>query len=164
MPRYVFVDRWRLAADPAEVWTVVRRVEGWPTWWPSVRRVEPVTTATDGPPTWRFTFRTRLPYAMVFDAEIVRDDPLVGVETRVTGRVAGEGRWEVRPVDGGSEVRFDWSVTPTLRWMRLLSPLARPVFGWNHESLMVEGGEALGRALGRPLLGPVVSELIDAER
>jgi hypothetical protein len=156
---FVFSDRWLLAADPTRVWAVVRAVEDWPTWWPSVRSVAPVPAAPGGGPTWRFTFGTRLPYTMVFDAEVLRDDPMVGVETRVSGRVEGHGSWAVQPVEGGSEVRFDWSVRPTLRWMRLLSPVARRVFAWNHEALMVEGGAALAEELGRPLLAPVVSEL-----
>ena len=39
--------------------------------------------------------------------------------------------------------------------MRALSPLARPVFNWNHRMLMVEGGESLAQRLSVPLLAPV---------
>lgn len=160
MSPYVFVDGWRVAAAPAAVWRLVRRVDGWPDWWPSVRSVEPVPGRGEGSETWRFTFATRLPYAMVFDAAVVADEPGVGVETQVSGRVEGSGRWGVRPVDGGTLVRFDWSVRPTLRWMQVLSPVARPAFAWNHRALMVEGGRALARRLDSRLLEPVVSELL----
>ena len=34
---YVFADEWRVAADLEIVWTVLRRLEEWPDWWPSVR-------------------------------------------------------------------------------------------------------------------------------
>ena len=159
MKAFVFADRWFVGADPAAVATVVHDVARWSRWWPSVRSVERAPDAPGGRAVWRFTFRTRLPYTMRFEAEMVHDDPSAVVEARVSGRVEGRGSWEVRPVEAGAEVRFDWWVRPTLLWMRVLSPVARPVFAWNHRSLMGEGGAALARELGAPLLRPVVSEL-----
>ncbi|MGY1828119.1 SRPBCC family protein [Blastococcus sp. SYSU DS0541] len=156
MPEFVFRDEWRVAAPPAAVREVVRAVESWPEWWPSVESVTRVPSG-DGE-VWRFVFRTRLPYRMEFEARVLRDDPLRGVRTTVTGRVEGEGRWEVGEVDGGSVVAFDWQVRPQLLWMRVLSPLGRPVFVWNHRELMEEGGEALAQRLGTRLLAPTVCE------
>jgi carbon monoxide dehydrogenase subunit G len=158
MPTYVFRDEWHVAADPAAVWAAVRRVEDWPAWWPSVRSVTRVGGADGGSEVWTFVFRTRLPYDMAFDATVVQDEPLHGVRTTVTGKVEGQGRWEVTEVDGGSAVRFDWQVRPRPAWMRLLSPLARPVFVWNHAALMQEGGDGLAARLGTRLLGPPVTE------
>ena len=157
MPGYVFRDEWHVAAAPAQAWAVVRRVEDWPAWWPSVESVTRAA-ADAASEVWTFAFRTRLPYRMVFDATVVRDEPLHGVRTTVTGRVEGEGRWEVAEVAGGAAVRFDWRVRPRPAWMRLLSPLARPVFVWNHAALMREGGDALAARLGTRLLGPPVTE------
>lgn len=37
MANHVFADEWRVAADLEIVWTVLRRLEEWPDWWPSVR-------------------------------------------------------------------------------------------------------------------------------
>lgn len=158
MPAYAFRDEWHVAAAPATVWTAVRDVERWPDWWPSVQGVTRVGDADADGEVWRFVFRTRLPYGMAFDARVLQDEPLHGVRTTVTGRVEGEGRWEVTPVDGGAAVRFDWEVRPQPAWMRLLSPVARPVFVWNHAALMREGGEALAARLGTRLLGPPVTE------
>ena len=154
MLAYEFTDEWRVAAQPAPVWEVVRHVEGWPDWWPSVQSVTAVEPADTGGEVWRFVFRTRLPYRMVFEARVLRDDPLHGVRTAVTGRVEGSGRWEVTGVAGGSAVWFHWVVRPRLAWMRALSPLARPVFVWNHRALMREGGEALAGRLDTRLLAP----------
>lgn len=151
---FVFRDEWRLAAPPAAVREVVRAVESWSEWWPSVESVTRVPSG-DGE-VWRFAFRTRLPYRMEFEARVLRDSQQ-GVRTTVTGRVEGSGRWEVTEVDGGSVVGFDWEVRPQLLWMRVLAPLARPVFVWNHRELMDEGGEALARRLGTRLLAPTVS-------
>jgi hypothetical protein len=161
-----FYDEWRVAAEPAQVWTVVRRVEGWPGWWPSVRSVVPLqNNQTSGAaPRWEFTFRTRLPYTMIFVVELVEEEPLVQVQTRITGRVRGSGTWGVRAVDGGTLVHFDWLVRPELTWMRLITPLARPVFRWNHGQLMAEGGAALAQRVGARLLSPPVTELRPSPR
>jgi hypothetical protein len=156
---YVFLDEWRIAAEPDRVWGLVRRVEGWSDWWPSVRRVDRLDGPGDaGPEAWRFTFQTRLPYAIIFETAIVTEDPLA-VEVLVTGRLEGTGSYGVRTIDGGTLVYFMWHVSPQLPWMRLMSPLARPIFAWNHRALMVEGGEALALRMGTRLLRPVVSEL-----
>jgi len=34
------------------------------------------------------------------------------------------------------------------RWMNLLAPLLAPVFAWNHDQVMAEGGRGLARHLG----------------
>jgi hypothetical protein len=154
MPAYVFTDEWQVAADPATVWDVVRDVGQWPAWWPSARSVTQVASPGAGGEVWRFVFRTRLPYDMGFDARVLADDPMTGVETAVTGRVEGSGRWRVTGVEGGSAVCFDWVVSPQVAWMRALSPVARPAFVWNHRALMREGGEALARRLDTRLLAP----------
>ena len=159
MKDFVFVDEWRIAAEPAQVWARVRRVEGWPDWWPSVRRVDRLGGPGEADPeTWRFTFQTRLPYSIIFETAIVRENTLA-VEVRVTGRLKGRGSYGVQVIDGGTLVHFVWAVRPQLPWMRLLSPLARPVFRWNHKALMVEGGESLALRMGARMLEPVVSEL-----
>jgi Polyketide cyclase / dehydrase and lipid transport len=156
---YVFADEWRVAADLEIVWTVLRRLEEWPDWWPSVRSLtllDPGTEKGEGA-VWRFVFQTRLPYKMNFDAEFVRVDPLVAVEARVHGRVEGSGLWSLSEIAGGTLVRFDWLVTPQVGWMRALAPLARGIFNWNHRALMSEGAEALGQRLGVCLLAPPLS-------
>ncbi len=154
MPGYVFRDEWHVAAAPAAVRAVVRQVEDWPAWWPSVQSVTRLADADASTEVWTFVFRTRLPYRMAFDARVLQDDPLHGVRTSVTGRVEGEGRWEVTEAPGGATVRFDWQVRPRPAWMRVLSPLARPAFVWNHAALMREGSDGLAARLGTRLLGP----------
>ena len=158
--RFDFFDEWRLAAEPATVWPVMRDVEGWPDWWPSVRSVVPVAARTT--PTWQFRFRTRLPYDMAFAAELDRDDSQRVAEARVSGRVGGSGRCAVTAIDGGTQVRFDWWVRPRLAWMRAVAPAARPVFSWNHRSLMTEGARSLARRLGTDLLAEPVGVLLRA--
>jgi len=44
-------------------------------------------------------------------------------------------------------VRYDWCVRTNRAWMNALAPLLRPVFQWNHDAVMREGGAALARRL-----------------
>ena len=161
--QFDFFDEWRLAAESDEVWAVVRDVESWPEWWPFVLSVTPMTGRTS--PTWEFRFRTRLPYDMVFVVELLRDDPQVGVEARVAaGTVQGSGRWRVVAIEGGTLVHFDFSVRPQLAWMRAVAPVARPVFSWNHRSVMAGGATALARRLATRLLADPAGALLPARR
>ena len=155
---FEFFDEWRLAAEAAAVWPMIRDVEGWPDWWPSVRSVTPVAGGTRS--TYTFRFRTRLPYDMAFTAELVQDDTLLTAEARVTGRVDGSGLCAVAVIDGGTLVRFNWWVRPQLAWMRAVAPFARPIFSWNHRSLMAEGARALARRLDTRLLADPVGVLL----
>jgi hypothetical protein len=160
--RFDFFDEWRVAAPLETVAPALRDIEAWGQWWPSVRRVTP-GAGPNGQPTWTFRFRTRLPYDIVFVAEVLRDDPMVGgVRVRVTGRLAGEGGWQAEPVEGGTAVRFDWWVRPQPAWMRAVAPAARPVFSWNHRSLMAEGAFGLARRLDTGLLATPVGVLLPA--
>ena len=39
--------------------------------------------------------------------------------------------------DGGvTAVLYEWNVATSKRWMNIVAPAARPVFGWNHEVVM----------------------------
>jgi hypothetical protein len=42
MPQYRFVTVWRLHAPIDRVYAELDDAEAWPTWWPNVRRVEPL--------------------------------------------------------------------------------------------------------------------------
>ena len=159
--RFVFFDEWRIAAAPEVVWPVLTDLESWPQWWPSVRRVARVTGGA-GSNEWEFHFRTRLPYDIGFTAEVRRDDVALTGEATVAGRVAGQSTWQAEPVDGGTLVRFDWEVRPQVPWMRAVSPLARPVFSWNHRSLMAEAAFGLARRLDAGLLAAPVGVLLPA--
>jgi Polyketide cyclase / dehydrase and lipid transport len=161
--RYVFFDEWRVGAAPQAVWTVIRDAAVWPQWWPSVRRTTRLDPgARDGAEEWEFRFRTRLPYDMVFIADLQVDDAELRVTARTTGRVVGHAVFQVGPIDGGSLLRFDWEVRPQIAWMRAVAPVARPVFAGNHRSLMAEGAFGLARRLDTRLLGPPAGALLPA--
>jgi hypothetical protein len=69
-----------------------------------------------------------------------------------SGELAGTGRWRLYEEAGTTAVLYEWDVRTTRAWMNLLAPLARPIFAWNHNWVMGNGGEGLARLLGCRLL------------
>jgi uncharacterized protein YndB with AHSA1/START domain len=150
MAEYHFVSTWQIQAPIERVWEEIYHAERWPAWWKYVTGADELEPgAADGVgKRLRLLFRTRLPYTLGFDVQVTRVQPPSRLEARAIGELDGTGRWTLTSADGGTLVRYDWDVRTTRRWMNLLAPAARPVFRWNHDELMREGGEGLARRLG----------------
>jgi hypothetical protein len=147
---YRFETTWRLGASLQEAWALLYDGEGWPTWWPSVRRVEVLEPG--GPDRvgrrLRYHFATKLPYTLTFEASIVEVVELARLVARAEGELAGQWTCDLTQEGADVAVRHVWAVSTTKVWMNVLAPLARPVFSWNHAALMREGGEGFARRLG----------------
>jgi len=156
MAEYHFVSTWQIQAPIGRVWEEIYHAERWPSWWKYVVRVDELEPgAADGTgKRLRLLFRTRLPYTLGFDTRVTRVQPPSELEAEATGELEGTGRWTLTAADGGTLVRYTWDIRTTRRWMNLLAPLARPVFSWNHDELMREGGQSLARRLGADLALP----------
>lgn len=147
---YRFQTTWRLPASQQDAWTLLYDGEGWPRWWPSVRKVELLEPGSpDGlGRLLRFHFSTRLPYTLTFEARLVE----VAKPTRLVAAANGElaGTWTCDLFQDGANlvVRHVWAVSTTQRWMNLLAPVASPFFSWNHAALMREGGQGFAAQLG----------------
>ena len=154
MAAYHFVTTWRLRAPLDDVWQAIIESEKWPEWWKGVVSVEHVRDGGDDGigAVRRYVWRSKLPYNLTFDTEVVRVEPKRVIEGRATGELVGSGIWEMRENDGVTTVRYTWDVDTSRAWMNLLAPIARPAFAWNHDHVMKAGGEGLARRLGTELL------------
>jgi uncharacterized protein YndB with AHSA1/START domain len=154
MARYEFLTTWCLDAPIGDVWDALYASERWPEWWRGVERVkvlEPGDADRVGELS-RYTWRSRLPYTLEFDMRTTRVERPFLVEGKAQGELTGEGRWRLFEGGGATAVTYEWIVETTERWMNVLAPLARPVFAWNHDVVMRNGGEGLARRLGVRLL------------
>jgi hypothetical protein len=156
MAEYHFVSTWQIQAPIERVWEEIYHAERWPSWWKYVVGVDELEPGAVGGVGKRqhLLFRTRLPYTLGFDVRVTRVQPPSELEAEATGELAGTGRWTLTSADGGTLVRYTWDVRTTRWWMNLLAPVARPVFNWNHDQLMREGGQSLARRLGTDLALP----------
>lgn len=147
--QFELVTHWRLEAPLPAVWQCIERVQDWPRWWPSVRRVETLVPGrADGVGAIRrLSWRTALPYDLTFDVEVTRVVPQAVIEGRASGELEGAGTWILAEADGVTTATYDWRVDLGKRWMRALAPLLRPVFAWNHGIVMRRGEIGLKRLL-----------------
>jgi hypothetical protein len=150
MADYSFVTLWRFRAPLAPVWEMIYRSEEWPSWWRGVERVERIEPgdAVGIGTLQRYTWKSRLPYRLVFAMRLTRVEPLSVIEGEAVGELTGKGVWRLKQEGDVTVVRYDWNVLTTKRWMNLLAPVARPVFQWNHDVVMNWGAEGLARKLG----------------
>ncbi len=157
MADYAFVTLWHIEAPIHAVFSAIYHSLHWPNWWKGVERVvelEPGDSLGVGS-LYRFTFKSRLPYRLTFTIRVTRVEPPMALEGIASGEVEGTARWQLSAQGAVTIARYEWQVRTTKRWMNLLAPIARPVFEWNHDAVMREGGIALARLLNARLLGVV---------
>ena len=95
-----------------------------------------------------YVWRGALPYRVAFTMRVVRVERPVRLEGVADGDVCGTGRWRLTSEPSGTRVDYLWRVRLRRPWMRRLSPLARPLFEWNHAVVMQRGAQGLARWLG----------------
>ena len=152
MARYHFTTSMGVTASRDRVWEVLADPVAHAGFWTWLQRVD---VLDDGDAAGlgarhRLTFRTALPYTLVFEGEVVRADRPRLLEVRAEGELQGTGRWTL--TDGPvTEVTYEWLVETTRRWMNVLAPVARPLFSWNHDVLMRDFARGLAAATGSEL-------------
>jgi hypothetical protein len=151
---YRFLTTWLLEAPREAVFQAVWEWQSWPSWWRGVESVVELEPGdADGVGTVaRHVWRSRLPYRLEFEVRTTRVERPRLIEGAALGELSGTGRWRLFEEEGVTAVVYEWVVRTTSPWMNRLAPLARPVFGWNHDVVMRWGGEGLARRLGGRLL------------
>jgi len=152
--QFRLVSHWHIAAPIDTVWAALKATEQWPTWWryvKAVREIQPGDAEGLGA-VRHITWSSRLPYGVAFDVEVVEMQRPRFMRGRARGQLDGIGTWELAPDADTTRVRYLWCVDLTTRWMRLVAPIAAPVFRWNHNGVMRAGAEGLAEHLGVRLI------------
>ncbi|MEP6902676.1 MAG: SRPBCC family protein [Actinomycetota bacterium] len=155
MNYYEFVTVWRFDAPVEKVWEAIKNSEMWSNWWKGVLKVEQLKAgnAEGVGKIIRSTWKSKLPYKLVFDSEVVRVEPMKTIEARAFGELDGTGLWTLTAeAENTTRVRYDWTVKTTKSWMNRIAPLAKPFFRWNHNVIMNWGGAGLAKKLNCRLL------------
>ena len=154
MPSYQFLTIWKVQAEQEKVWDLIFNSSRWPEWWRGVERVEHLKDgdANHVGAVRRYTWKSKLPYRLVFDMETTRVEPISVIEGRAFGELQGQGKWTLSHEEGVTTARYEWKVDTTKTRMNLLAPFARPFFSWNHDVVMRWGGLGLAKDLGTRLL------------
>jgi hypothetical protein len=154
MADYEFTTIWRFKAPQEKVWNLIFDSAHWPQWWRGVERVEELRPgdANHVGARHRYTWKSKLPYRLIFEMETTRVEPISLIEGRAIGELQGVGRWHFSSDGELTTVRYDWKVETTKSWMNLIAPIARPFFSWNHNVVMRWGGEGLAKQLNTHLV------------
>ncbi len=146
---YLFVDEWDVAAPREAVFELIADARTYPDWWRPVY----LDVASDGGPEVggesRQHFKGRLPYHLHTRSTITLLDPPYQVVADVVGDLSGRGLWTLTETGDGTHVRFDWSVFADKPLLRVLTPVLRPAFRWNHAWAIARAREGLEPAARR---------------
>ncbi|MEA2448692.1 MAG: hypothetical protein QOG63_624 [Thermoleophilaceae bacterium] len=140
---YQFVDEWDVAAPSEAVFDALADTRTYPHWWSAVY----IDVESDGPPELgresHQHFKGRLPYHLRTRSRTVALDRPRFIAADVDGDLRGHGEWTLTPTAAGTHVRFDWRVHADRRLLRLLTPVLRPAFRWNHNWAIARAIEGL---------------------
>jgi mannose-6-phosphate isomerase-like protein (cupin superfamily)/uncharacterized protein YndB with AHSA1/START domain len=141
---YEFVDEWDVDAPIDAVHAAVADAGTYPEWW----RPTYLDVRIEGEPGVgqlnHHHFRGPLPYTLEATTRTTRYEPPRLVESEVTGDLRGTGIWTLSPTPtGGTHVRFDWRVAADRPFLRVLTPVLRPAFRWNHNWAIARAMEGL---------------------
>jgi hypothetical protein len=150
---YRFLTIWWTSAETDRVWEVLANYATWPTWWRGIQSVEVLHSGDDrGVGTiLRQKWRSRVPYTLLFDLEMLRIKSGKLLDGRASGDLVGACRWTFASVDGGTELHFDVDVRTGRWWMNLPIPFASKVVEASFKTIMGWGREGLERTLGVPV-------------
>lgn len=141
--KYHFEDHWNVPFPIERVWEVLSRPCKFPLWWEGVYlSVQSLDDASEPRVGARVAAVARgwLPYKLRFTIETTKLEQPYVIGFRATGDFeTDESRWILKPEGSGTHVILDWNPIVEKPVVRLLSPLLKPVFRWNHNWTMVRG-------------------------
>lgn len=154
MKQFSLITHWHLEAPIERVWDALIDPEEWPQWWRYVHAVVELEKgdAQSIGTLRRYTWSSRLPYRLSFEMRTTAIERPTFIEGVAAGDLIGTGRWRLESLGHSTRVQYEWCVVPGKKWMRAFAPLLAPMFAWNHDQVMREGGEGLARHLGAVLI------------
>ena len=149
---YHLVTNWRVLGTVEEVYAVISDARSLQRWWPAafaeVLELQP-GDETGFEKVVRYETMGWLPYKLHWHTSTTSTDPPNGFRFRVWGDLNGTGEWRLAQDGAWTNVTFDWDILATKPFLRLASPLLRPLFVSNHRWAMAKGEESLRLELAK---------------
>lgn len=149
---YHLVSEWRVEARREQVAAILREPRSLVRWWPEVYSKVEIEKEGDERGIGRIVrvhSRGWLPYSLRWWFEVVEQNWPEGTAIRAWGDLTGAGRWTLVEDGRVTIARYDWRVRADKPVLKLLSPVLKPLFAWNHRWAMEKGEAGLKRELER---------------
>lgn len=143
---YYFLEEWFIPAPADEVWKVMSDARLLPEWWRGVYlSAEPLDGYSEPRVGGRVRGRARgfLPYRLGFTIEATELTRPSVVAVKIAGDLTGTWRATLREEAGGTRVTLEERVIADKPLIRLLSPVLKPLFAWNHRWTTPRGEQGL---------------------
>jgi Activator of Hsp90 ATPase homolog 1-like protein len=143
--KYHFEDHWEVPFPIENVWEVLSRPREFPVWWQGVYlSAEPLDHSSTEPRVGArvaAVARGWLPYKLHFTIETIELQKPTLIVFKASGDFETDGsRWILaRNNNGGTHVVLDWNPIVEKPIVKLLSPILKPIFRWNHNWTMIRG-------------------------
>lgn len=147
MSNYHFITRWTMPASCEEVYRTLEDAEDLARWWPSVyldvKQIEKGQPGGVGKVIELYT-KGWLPYTLRWKFKVTETHFPNGYALEAIGDFKGSGVWSFQQLASGQcEVVYDWKISAEKPLLKLLTPLLRPLFSFNHQWAMRKGKESL---------------------
>ncbi|HEY7980904.1 MAG TPA: hypothetical protein VID19_05420 [Candidatus Eremiobacteraceae bacterium] len=150
---YDFLSNWRFEdATLTEVADILEDTASLPQWWPQLFKSVRIVQSGSGHSLGQVAecaCRALLPYTLRFRYTVTEERYPNGSTIDSTGDLVGRGIWRLSSREDGVDVAYSWRVRLEKMWLRLFSPVFRPLLAWSHTWSMARGEEGLGREILR---------------
>jgi len=143
MPAHVyhFEDHWSVPFPIEKVWEVLSQPEDYPQWWRGVYlSAEPLEAEAQDAKRVAVVARGWLPYRLRFTIQTLTLQKPELIEFKATGDfVTDVSRWVLKSEGNRTSVTLEWNPRAEKPVVKLLSPILKPLFRWNHHWTMKRG-------------------------
>lgn len=153
MSSYHFITRWELPTTCEEIYRTLEDAEDLVRWWPSVyldaKIREKGQSGGVGKVVELYT-KGWLPYTLRWKFRVLQTDFPNGYSLEAIGDFVGQGVWTFKQLSPEvCEVVYDWRIRAEKPFLKLMTPLLRPIFSANHLWAMRKGEESIRLELMR---------------
>jgi len=141
---------WKITGRADAVWELVAEPCTYPVWWPAFRVAERANAVEGVGAAWDVEVRSDRLYRLRCRLELVWSEPDRVVEWRLSGDVHGRLRFELEAAgDLSTQVWFRGAFRLEKLGLKVISPVARPVYERDHLKIARAGAEGLQDELAR---------------
>ena len=129
--------RYDFDVSPEKFWEAASRTGLYRTWWPWLEGLEADQLAEGQ--IWTCCVQPPLPYSVAFSLELHDVCHGTRIRARVSGDIEGDASLDIHPAPTGCQVRLRSHLSPSSRWLKTTSLVARPLVRFGHNWVLDTG-------------------------